>query len=133
METPCHTKGHVLFCVMSGKGRTLADAEGVFSGDTVFIGGVGAFFHGNAQDMEANLNKRMAPLPDSAMLFCGHEYTLDNLRFAAWLEPDSVDVVGRFLLASAKRNTGEPTVPSLIGALSAFPFRPSFSPSSPPP
>lgn len=86
------------------------------SGDTVFIGGVGAFFHGIAKDMEANLNTRMAPLPDSALLFCGHEYTVDNLRFAAWLEPESADVVGRFLLASAKRNTGEPTVPSLIGA-----------------
>lgn len=116
METPCHTKGHVLYCVTNGKGRALSDAEAVFSGDTVFIGGVGAFFHGNARDMETNLNKRMAALPDSALLFCGHEYSVDNLRFAAWLEPDSVDVIGRFLLASAKRNTGEPTVPSLIGA-----------------
>jgi glyoxylase-like metal-dependent hydrolase (beta-lactamase superfamily II) len=170
LETPCHTRGHVLFCVLSGPAASAgnggggplslqrrnassagcdngnhasapaagccgigaaavaaaapgalpsardADVEAVFSGDTVFVGGVGAFFHGNAADMERNLNGRMAGLPDGALLFCGHEYTTDNMRFAAWLEPDNTEVVAKYLAANAKRAAGEPTVPSTMGA-----------------
>ena len=122
LETPCHTRGHVCYCVLGGSAGVVggtaagaADTEAVFSGDTVFIGGVGAFFHGNAKDMDANLNTRLAGLPDSALLFCGHEYSVDNLRFAAWLEPENLEVVSRFLVATAKRNTGESTVPSTMG------------------
>ena len=82
----------------------------------MFIGGVGAFFHGDAADMERNLSGRMAGLPDAALLFCGHEYTADNMRFAAWLEPDNLDVAAKFLTVSARRAAGEPTVPSSMGA-----------------
>jgi hypothetical protein len=66
--------------------------------------------------MERNLNGRMAGLPDAALLFCGHEYTTDNMRFAAWLEPDNTEVVAKYLAANSKRAAGEPTVPSSMGA-----------------
>ena len=112
IETPCHTRGHVCFAIESPIGLT----EALFSGDTVFIGGVGAFFHGSAQDMCANLNERLAQLPDGCLLYCGHEYTADNLRFAAWLEPDNAEVVGSYLAVQARRTLGESTVPGTMGA-----------------
>ena len=89
IDTPCHTKGHVVFCVLrshvppgspAGELSPGAQVEAVFSGDTVFVGGVGAFFHGDAKDMERNLMTALAPCPDDALLLCGHEYTVENLR-----------------------------------------------------
>ena len=74
----------------------------------MFIGGVGAFFHGNAKDMDLNLNTRMAGLPDSALLYCGHEYTVDNLRFAAWLEPDNLEVFFRIRIFPPKPRISRP-------------------------
>ena len=131
IDTPCHTNGHVVYCLLRaplppgtagelspGKlGSSLAsqEVEAVFSGDTVFVGGVGAFFHGDARDMERNLMTALAPCPDDALLLCGHEYTVENLRFAAWVEPDNAEVVGTYLAATAKRNLGESTVPSTLG------------------
>jgi hydroxyacylglutathione hydrolase len=51
-------------------------AEGLFSGDTLFIGGVGAFFHGNAADMDRALHDKLGFIPDAALVFAGHEYTV---------------------------------------------------------
>jgi len=123
METPCHTRGHVLFCVLAGAGGQAApprahvdaDVEAVFSGDTVFIGGVGAFFHGGAAEMERNLTGRLGGVPDAALLYCGHEYSHDNLRFAAWLEPENTEVLASFLLSGSRRSVRAPTVPGSLG------------------
>ena len=120
METPCHTRGHVLFCVLSPRGAPASaapdsDVEAVFTGDTVFVGGVGAFFHGSAAEMERNLTGRLAGVPDGALLYCGHEYSHDNLRFAAWVEPENPEVLASFLLAGSRRSVRAPTVPSSFG------------------
>lgn len=143
IETPCHTRGHVVYSILragaspsavspaaahgpvvvGSPGGVMAQqpqqqfgtVEALFSGDTVFVGGVGAFFHGDARDMERNLMTALAPCPDDALLLCGHEYTVDNLRFAAWLEPDNAEVVGTYLAATARRNLGESTIPSTLG------------------
>ena len=105
-ETPCHTKGHLVFVVneKSSAGAAAGGAGGgaasrptpiaVFTGDTLFTGGTGKFFEGSAEQMTRNL-ERLAALPSPCKLFCGHEYTLNNYKFAAAVEPDNLVVAER--------------------------------------
>ena len=90
-------------------------AEAVFSGDTLFIGGVGAFFHGGEIDMHRSINHVLGWLPDSCLVYCGHEYTVENTRFAKWLEPGNTAVQSRAKWALKRRAYKEPTVPRPIG------------------
>lgn len=116
IETPCHTAGHVVFVVCGRGGAGLSEvAEGVFSGDTLFIGGVGAFFHGSENDMHKSINQNLSWVPDSALVFCGHEYTVENCRFAEWLEPGNPLVLARASWAVKRRAMKEPTVPCPLG------------------
>mmetsp|Transcript_9226 Transcript_9226/g.17268 ORF Transcript_9226/g.17268 Transcript_9226/m.17268 type:complete len:539 (-) Transcript_9226:406-2022(-) len=119
LETPCHTGGHVVYLVygyvQQEDGTTRERVEAIFSGDTLFIGGVGAFFHGGEKDMHKCINQTLAWLPDEALVFCGHEYTVENVRFAEWLEPGNMDVLTRANWAVKRRSNREPTVPRPIG------------------
>lgn len=117
VATPCHTRGSVAYEVL-GPGDGGGAAEAVFSGDTVFIGGVGAFFHGSAADMAACVAKLDARVPPggACALLCGHEYAADNLRFAAWVEPRNDEVVAAYCAAAAARQAGRATVPGTVGA-----------------
>ena len=78
---PSHTMGHVAY-VFDG-------AKAAFTGDMLFAGGCGRLFEGNAEMMYQALCKKLWALPDDVRVFCGHEYTESNLRFAVTMEPEN--------------------------------------------
>ena len=86
----------------------------VFTGDTLFIAGCGRFFEGSATDMYRALIEILGTLPSSTHVYCGHEYTVKNLKFAATVEPSSTAVLEKLAWAKAQRDKGQPTVPSTI-------------------
>ena len=85
----------------------------LFCGDTLFAAGCGRIFEGTPQQMHASLS-RLAALPSDTRVYCGHEYTVANLRFARAVEPDSVALIEREQAAIATRQRGAPTLPSTI-------------------
>lgn len=109
--TPCHTKGHVCYFVTSPQEGSQCV---VFTGDTLFIAGCGKFFEGTADQM-FNAMTILGSLPDETKVYCGHEYTLPNLQFAAHVEPNNEEIVKKFAWAQQRREAGLPTVPSTIG------------------
>ena len=101
-----HTAGHIAYAF---------DADGVlFPGDTLFALGCGRLFEGTPAQMHASLGKLMA-LPDATLVYCAHEYTQANARFALTVEPDNAALVARSAAIDAARTRGAPTVPSSIG------------------
>jgi hydroxyacylglutathione hydrolase len=104
LEVPAHTRGAIAFVFPNG----------VFTGDTLFAMGCGRLFEGTPATMHASLAKLVA-LPDDTKVYCGHEYTLNNSRFALTLEPGNPDLQARMKTVEALRAKGEPTVPSDIG------------------
>ena len=103
MDVPGHTEGHLAYY-----------GEGVlFCGDTMFAAGCGRVFSGTYEQLHDSLQK-IASLPSDTKVYCAHEYTLANLGFAKWVEPESALVQARFAEASEMRARGEPTVPSLL-------------------
>jgi len=103
LDIPGHTAGHIA-CVGDGV---------VFSGDTLFAAGCGRLFEGTPAQMLASLDK-LAALPPDTRVYCGHEYTVSNLRFALAVEPQSDALRARLERDQAKRGRGEPTLPSTI-------------------
>jgi hydroxyacylglutathione hydrolase len=81
LHIPAHTRGHIAY-VFDG-------ADAVFSGDTLFAGGCGRLFEGTPEMMYTALCEKLATLPDSMRVYCGHEYTASNLAFAAHVEPEN--------------------------------------------
>ncbi len=108
LEVPGHTLGHIAYV------RETPDAHWLFCGDTLFAGGCGRLFEGTPAQMADSLAK-LAALPDDTLVYCAHEYTVSNLRFAAAVEPDNQGVALRMQDATARRGTRLPTVPSTIG------------------
>lgn len=98
-----HTHGHLAYY-----GR-----ESVFCGDTLFTGGCGRVFEGTMSEMYASL-QRLAALPPTTKIYCGHEYTTANLAFAALVEPENRDLQQRIKDTHQMRTRGLPTVPSLL-------------------
>ena len=103
---PAHTSGHVAY--------HFPEEPAVFTGDTLFAGGCGRLFEGDAAQMMASL-ARLADLPPDTKVYCGHEYTEKNLRFAATLEPGNRALADKLARVQAVRRTGGFTVPSTIG------------------
>jgi len=104
MEIPGHTLGAIAYV-----------AEGnLFSGDTLFIAGCGRVFEGTMEMMAHSLAK-LRSLPAATKVWCGHEYTVNNLRFAKTVEPDNRELDGKLQDAIAARAAGELTVPGTIG------------------
>ncbi|MEW6778171.1 MAG: hydroxyacylglutathione hydrolase [Bdellovibrionota bacterium] len=103
---PGHTLGHIAYYIPS--------EESLFCGDTLFAGGCGRLFEGTAEQMTASLRK-LARLPDETRLYCAHEYTLSNLRFAVSVEPGNKRLRDRLREVEEKRSRGVPTVPSVLG------------------
>ncbi|KAF5253570.1 hypothetical protein FOXYS1_14524 [Fusarium oxysporum] len=104
VHTPCHTQDSICFFVEDGK------AKAVFTGDTLFIGGCGRFFEGNAEEMHEALNKRLAALPDDTVVYPGHEYTKANVKFAASVsQRDAVQKLHSFA-ENNKVTTGKFTI-----------------------
>ena len=105
METPAHTAGHISYHLPS---------EGlIFVGDTLFAMGCGRLFEGEADQMHANL-QRFAALPPETLVYCAHEYTLANGRFALSVEPDNRALVERMEQVEVMRAAGEATLPTTI-------------------
>ena len=105
LDTPGHTIGHVAYVVEA--------QQWLFCGDTLFAGGCGRLFEGTPQQMTESLAKFTA-LPDSTLVYCAHEYTLSNLKFALAVEPDNPTLIARMKDEQAKRNQGLMTVPSTM-------------------
>jgi hydroxyacylglutathione hydrolase len=107
IDVPGHTAGHIaLFGEFGG-------TPVLFCGDTLFTGGCGRLFEGTPEQMWTSLSA-LAALPPETRVYCGHEYTLANLRFALIVEPASAELEARHRREQAKRDRGEPTVPSTI-------------------
>jgi hydroxyacylglutathione hydrolase len=107
---PGHTLGAVAYVVEEG-GAPAA----VFTGDTLFVAGCGRLFEGTPADMHRSLVEVLGALPDGVQVYCGHEYTQGNLRFAAHVEPDNKAVTAAAAHADELRSRGLPTVPSTLG------------------
>ncbi|WP_375197749.1 hydroxyacylglutathione hydrolase [Sphingobium sp.] len=106
LEVPAHTAGHIAY--------HLAPDHLLFVGDTLFAMGCGRLFEGTPAQMFANM-QRFAALPDDTIVFCAHEYTETNGRFALMVEPDNAALRERMAEVHAARGRGEPTVPTTIG------------------
>ena len=94
----------------------------MFTGDTLFVAGCGRFFEGSANDMYQALVEILGKLPLSTHVYCGHEYTVKNLKFAATVEPDNPAVAEKLAWAKAQMGKGQPTVPSTLAE--EFTFNP---------
>ncbi|MES2159446.1 MAG: hydroxyacylglutathione hydrolase [Pseudomonadota bacterium] len=105
MEVPAHTAGHIAY--------HLADDAIVFVGDTLFAMGCGRLFEGTAAQMFDNM-ARLGGLPGETSVYCAHEYTLSNGRFAVTVEPDNDALAARVVAVEAARARGEATVPTTI-------------------
>ncbi len=104
LDVPGHTAGHIAYY---GAGM-------LFCGDTLFSAGCGRLFEGTAEQMHASLS-RFAALPEATHMYCGHEYTEANLRFALAVEPHNADIQAYREKARAIRAQNLPTLPSTIG------------------
>ncbi|TQV81394.1 hydroxyacylglutathione hydrolase [Exilibacterium tricleocarpae] len=123
IEVPGHTLDHIAYFGHGG------DAPLLFSGDTLFAGGCGRLFEGSAAQMFDSLGK-LAALPGDTRVYCAHEYTLANLRFALAVEPDNPALQARFTREQAKRRDQHPTLPSTLALeLATNPFLRSHQPS----
>jgi hydroxyacylglutathione hydrolase len=100
---PGHTTGHVAYLFY----------DSLFCGDTLFVAGCGRIFEGTPQQMHASLQKLLA-LPEETKIYCGHEYTENNLRFALTLEPKNHKIVSKYEKVQGLRARGLPTVPSTL-------------------
>lgn len=119
-----HIPGHTLGALgYAGEGV-------VFTGDTLFAAGCGRLFEGTPAQMYESLNVTLGALPDSTLVYCGHEYTASNLRFAASMEPDNAQVKDKAARVQLLRERGEATVPSTLGEEKATnPFMRCASPA----
>ncbi len=116
LDVPGHTAGQVAY-VGTNEGHPIT-----FTGDTLFTCGCGRLFEGTPAQMVASLAK-LAALPGDTRVYCGHEYTLANVRFALAVEPANRALAERQKREQAKRDRGEPTVPSeMAGECATNPF-----------
>jgi hydroxyacylglutathione hydrolase len=106
LAVPGHTLGHIAYHA--------PDHGWLFCGDTLFAGGCGRLFEGTPRQMFDSL-ARFAALTDDTQVYCAHEYTLSNLRFAQVVEPGNQALAQRLLEARHLREQNLPTVPSTIG------------------
>ncbi len=102
IATPGHTNGHCVFWI--------PQAKALFSGDTLFSLGCGRLFEGTPAQMQDSLQK-LAELPEDTLVYCGHEYTESNGRFALSVDPQNQDLIRRMAEVKDLRAAGKPTVP----------------------
>jgi hydroxyacylglutathione hydrolase len=105
-DVPGHTRGHIAYW--------FAGDQALFVGDTIFAAGCGRMFEGTPEQFWDSLAKLRA-LPDATEVYCAHEYTASNLRYAAHVLPDDAGIRDRQAEVTAQRARGEATVPSPLG------------------
>ncbi len=116
LDVPGHTAGHIAYF---GQG---AEQPVLLCGDTLFSVGCGRVFSGTHQQLHDSLT-RIADLPPETLVYCAHEYTLDNIGFAKWVEPENERLLGREQQAFEQLDKGGDTVPSTIATeLATNPF-----------
>ncbi|MCS5699818.1 hydroxyacylglutathione hydrolase [Cyanobium sp. FGCU-52] len=103
LDVPAHTRAHIAY-LLPGE---------LFCGDTLFAGGCGRLFEGTADQMHDAL-QRFASLPGSTRVWCAHEYTESNLRWAARQRPSDAALAERLAVVQRRRHQGLPTIPSTI-------------------
>ncbi len=119
LNVPGHTLGHIAYVV----------GDALFCGDTLFGGGCGRLFEGSPAQMWDSLNK-LVRLPAATRVYCAHEYTLSNLRFARTVDADNPELTERISRDTRTRMEGKPTIPSTIGTeLVTNPFLRPLSPA----
>jgi hydroxyacylglutathione hydrolase len=112
LEVPGHTLGHIAY----------VDKSSLFCGDTLFAAGCGRMFEGTPLMFHTSLSK-LADLPATTHVYCAHEYTLNNLKFAKEVEPHSGELTQRIIHCQQQRKNGESTIPSTIAQeLATNPF-----------
>lgn len=117
LEVPGHTRDHIAWVATSDDSRTQ-----LFCGDTLFAAGCGRMFEGTPPVMHASLQK-LAALPADTLVYCAHEYTMGNLRFASVVMPDNPHLRERVAFEQARREQDIPTVPAVLGTeLQTNPF-----------
>ncbi|MFH1661255.1 MAG: hydroxyacylglutathione hydrolase [Rhodocyclaceae bacterium] len=104
MAVPGHTLGHLAYLAPGA----------LFCGDTLFGAGCGRLFEGTPEQMSASLDS-IAALPDDTLVYCAHEYTEMNLRFALAVEPENAALLARVAKVAALRAAGQPSVPLTLG------------------
>ncbi|MFQ5634606.1 MAG: hydroxyacylglutathione hydrolase [Gammaproteobacteria bacterium] len=119
-DTPGHTSGHICY--------HFEDDRVAFTGDTLFSMGCGRLFEGSPEEMWVSLQKLLA-WPDDTQVYCAHEYTQANARFALTVEPENGDLIARAADVDRLRAAGLPTIPSTIGLEKAT--NPFLRPTSP--
>ena len=107
LDTPGHTTGHIVYYATKNGTKLL------FCGDTLFACGCGRVFEGTPQQMYTSLQK-LANLPDETFIYCAHEYTLANARFARTVEPENIELLERETTIEKQRRRDMPTLPSTI-------------------
>ncbi|KAI9905175.1 hypothetical protein PsorP6_013791 [Peronosclerospora sorghi] len=110
LNVACHTKAHVAY-VVTGDAET---PPLLFPGDTLFVGGCGRFFEGTSEDMYRALYEVILTLPKDTKVYCGHEYTMSNLRFALSVDPSNQALRDKLAAVRIRRAKQLPTVPSSL-------------------
>ncbi len=105
LDVPAHTAGHIAY--------HFASENAAFVGDTLFAMGCGRLFEGTPAQMYANM-RQLENLGDATRIYCAHEYTQSNGRFALTVEPENAALIARMTKVDAMRELGEPTVPTTI-------------------
>jgi hydroxyacylglutathione hydrolase len=106
LETPGHARGHISYW--------FPDSKALFCGDVLFVMGCGRLFEGSPAEMWRSISK-FADMPDDTVVYCGHEYTLANARFALTVDPDNEALRRRVEEVERLRAEGRPTVPTTLG------------------
>ena len=107
IEIPGHTLDHIAYYA------NIDNSPILFCGDTLFAGGCGRVFEGTFDQMYESLMK-LKKLPKNTRIYCGHEYTINNLKFAKAVEPDNIDLIKRYNEVLELRKNNIPTLPSTI-------------------
>ena len=107
IEIPGHTLDHIAYYA------NINNSPLLFCGDTLFAGGCGRVFEGTFDQMYESLMK-LKKLPQNTRIYCGHEYTINNLKFAKAVEPDNIDLIARYNDVIDLRKNNIPTLPSTL-------------------
>eukprot|EP01113_Clastostelium_recurvatum_P025152 TRINITY_DN3022_c0_g2_i1.p1 TRINITY_DN3022_c0_g2~~TRINITY_DN3022_c0_g2_i1.p1 ORF type:complete len:354 (-),score=79.43 TRINITY_DN3022_c0_g2_i1:58-1119(-) len=128
LATPGHTTGHMIYHITSSSPSSPSSSSSssspsdvhdvssvLFTGDTLFLGGCGRFFEGSATDMHRALSHVIGGLEDNTLVYCGHEYSKNNLEFARTVDPTNKTLLDKYDWVCKQRDRGLPTVPSTVG------------------
>ncbi len=108
---PGHTRAHIAYYFPPTTSQEIGE---LFCGDTIFAGGCGRLFEGTPAQMLESISQ-LRQLPDNTRVWCAHEYTLNNLKFALTVDSENVDLQERYRAVQQARNVGLATIPSLLG------------------